>query len=156
MDVSQGAGFESREKIFCASLDHTVGFRRLLWDHSHPTKCVGWLHDAPILFIDANVETQWFLHFDTPSRGNYLYKVVVRLKKVGFYWVKALAVRGAKKNFCVSLDHTVCFRRLLWDRAHPTKCAGWSHDAPIISYLRKRGNTVIFAFWYSFKSQLLP
>ena len=58
------------------------------------------------------------------------------------------------KIFCTSLDHTVCFRRLLWDRAHPTKCAGWSHDAPILFYLHKRGNTMIFTFWYLSKSHL--
>ena len=48
--VSQGVGFERREKIFNASLDHTVCFRRLLWDHAHLTKCAGWSNDAPILF----------------------------------------------------------------------------------------------------------
>ena len=37
-------------KIFCASLDHTVCFWRLLWDHAHSTKYAGWSHGAPILF----------------------------------------------------------------------------------------------------------
>ena len=39
--VSEGIGFERREKIFCASLDHTVCFGRLLWDRAHLTKCAG-------------------------------------------------------------------------------------------------------------------
>ena len=74
------------------------------------------------------------------------------VSKCKYFWTRCLW--EAWKIFCASLDHTVCFRRLFGDHAHPTKCAGWSHDAPIIFYWRKRGNTVIFAFWYSFKSHL--
>ena len=180
------------------------------------------------------METQWFLHFDTPSRVNYSHKVLRDSKKLDFSewrrwlceaWKNFLCVvrsycllsetslgscasnkvcevitwrtntflltqmwknsdfyilillqesitsiryfetqknwilvsqgvgfERREKIFNASLDHTVCFRRLLWDHAHLTKCAGWSYVAPILFYWRKRENSSIFVFWSSLKA----
>ena len=103
------------------------------------------------IFIDANVETKWFLHFDILSRAIYLYEVVWDSKK----WIlmsESVGFERHEKIFCTSLGHTVCFRRLLWDHAHLTKCAGWSHDAPINFYWRKRESWSILVFWWSLKT----
>ena len=45
--------------------------------------------------------------------------------------VWGVGFESREKILCVSLYHAVCFWRLLWDRVHPTKCAGWWHDALI-------------------------
>ena len=50
------------------------------------------------IFIGANVETEWFLHFDTLSRAIYLYEVVWDSKKLDFNEWRCW-LWEARKNF---------------------------------------------------------
>ena len=52
-------------------------------------------------FIDANVETQWFLQFDTRSRGNYHYKVLWDSKKLDFSESMPWLWESRKNFLCV-------------------------------------------------------
>ena len=52
-------------------------------------------------FIGANVETQWFLQFDTPSRGNYHCKVLWDSKKLDFSESRGWLWESRKNFLCV-------------------------------------------------------
>ena len=53
------------------------------------------------IFIDANVEKQWFLHFDTPSRANYFTKVLWDSKKLDFSESGCWLWESRKNFLCV-------------------------------------------------------
>ena len=65
------------------------------------------------IFIDANVEKQWFLHFDTPSRANYFTKVFWDSKKLDFSESRCWLWEARKIFLCVVRSYCLLLKTSL-------------------------------------------
>ena len=61
-------------------------------------------------------------------------------KRDGLTW-------STQKNFEMTLEFKICFRRLVWVRGYPQKQTGWSYDAWNDFYRTRRAEMAIF--WFS-------